>query len=87
MGQTSHISCISDAFFSYRVYFYLIYQKFYHSTNYISLMMIMKMMGLDPGPLVRAIFHFALEIPLVVSVAQGRPRLFGARNWVADNFC
>ena len=32
-------------------------------------MISMTMMGLDPGPLVRAIFHFALEIPLVVSVA------------------
>ena len=28
------------------------------------------MMGLDPGCLVRASFHFPLEIPLVVSVAQ-----------------
>ena len=26
------------------------------------------MMGLDPGPLVRALFHFALENPLLVSV-------------------
>ena len=28
------------------------------------------MMGLSPVPLVRAIFHFSLENPLVVSVAQ-----------------
>ena len=51
-----HISFISDAFSSYRVSF--------------SLMMSMAMMGLGPGHLVRALFHFPLEIPLVVSVAQ-----------------
>ena len=28
------------------------------------------MMGLGPGHLVQAIFHFTLEIPLVASVAQ-----------------
>ena len=32
-------------------------------------MIILTMMGLDPGPLVRAISHFSLEIPLVMSVA------------------
>ena len=29
-------------------------------------MMILTMMGLTPGPLVRAIFFFALKIPLVM---------------------
>ena len=34
------------------------------------------MMGLDPGPLVRALFHFALEKPLVVSVSYALAFLF-----------
>ena len=56
MGLTSHLSCVYDAFFSYRVSFYLM-------TSLI-------MMGLEPVHLVRALFHFPLKIPLVLSVAQ-----------------
>ena len=49
MGLTSPVSCVSDALSYYRVYFYLIYWNCYHSTNYISLMMSLAMMGLDRG--------------------------------------
>ena len=55
MGLMSHPSCVYDAFSSCRVSF--------------SLMTSLTLMGLDPGHLVYALFHF-LEIPLVVSVAQ-----------------
>ena len=54
MGLTSHISCLSDVFSSYCVSF--------------SLMTSLKMMVMGPGHLVRALFHFPLKIPLVVSV-------------------
>ena len=56
MGLKSHISCISNAFSSYRVYF--------------SLKMSLTMMGLDPIHIVRALFNSTLEIPLVMSVAE-----------------
>ena len=46
MGLTDHISCVCDAFSSYCVYF--------------SSVMSLKMMGMDPGYLVRALFRFAL---------------------------
>ena len=39
-------------------------------------MMSLTMMGLDRGPLVRALFHFALEILLVISVAYDLEFLF-----------
>ena len=54
MGLKSHISCLSDTFSSYHVYF--------------SLMMIMTIMVLGPGHMVRDLFHFLLKILLVVSV-------------------
>ena len=54
MGLMSLISCLSDTFSSYCVYF--------------SLIMILTVMVLVPGHLVRALFHFPLKIPLVVSV-------------------
>ena len=69
MGLTSHISCLSDALPSYRVSFSFLYWNCYYSTNYISLMMILTMMGLELGPLVNALFYVVLIIPLVVSVA------------------
>ena len=56
MGLTSHILCVYNDFSSYRVSF--------------SLMMSLTMMGLGPGHLVRALFHFHLKNPLVVSVSQ-----------------
>ena len=58
MGLTNHLSCLSDAFSSYRVSFSLIYLIF--STN-------LTMMGLDPGPLVRLLV--VLVDPLVMPVA------------------
>ena len=54
MGLTIHLYFIFDAFSFYRVSF--------------SLMVSLKMMVLGPGHLVHALFHFALEIPLVVSI-------------------
>ena len=51
---TSHLSCLSDDFSSYRVSF--------------SLMTSLTMMVLGLGNLVPALFHFPLKIPLVVSV-------------------
>ena len=54
MGLTSHILCIYDAFSSYHVSF--------------SSMTSLTTMVLGPGHLVRAIFHFPLKIPLVMSV-------------------
>ena len=56
MGLTSHLSCVYDDFSCYRVSF--------------SSMTSLIMMGLGVSHLVRALFHFPLEIPLVVSVAQ-----------------
>ena len=38
------------------------------------------MMGLVPGHMVRALFHFALEIPLVVFVAKKPLVVFVAQN-------
>ena len=54
IGLTSDLSCLSDTFSSYHVYF--------------SLMMILTMMVLGLGHLIRALFHFSMEILLVVSV-------------------
>ena len=66
MSLMSPVSCVSDAFYLYRVYFFWIYCNFYHSTNHILSMIILTMMGMDPGPLVRAFSLFALMNPLVV---------------------
>ena len=55
MDLTSHLSYISDTFYSYRVSF--------------SLMTSLTIMGLDPGHLVRARFYSALIVTLVVLVA------------------
>ena len=54
MGLMSHISCVYDAFTSYRFSF--------------SLMISLTMMVLGRGHLVGALFIFPLKIPLVVSV-------------------
>ena len=54
MGMKNRLSCVYDAFSCYRVSF--------------SSIMSLTTMGLCPGPLVRLIFRFALEIILVVSV-------------------
>ena len=56
MGLTSHLSCISNTFSSYPFSF--------------SLMTILTMMGLGQGHMLRALFHFPLEISLVVSVVE-----------------
>ena len=56
MGLMSHLSCISNAFSSYRAYF--------------SSVAILTMTGLGFGHLVRALLHFTLEILLVVAVAE-----------------
>ena len=58
MGLTSHLSCFYNAFSSYRVYF--------------SSMTSLTMIVIGTGQLVRAIFLFPLNIPLVVWVAQIR---------------
>ena len=78
MSLTSPISFVSDDFSLYQVSFFWIYCNCYCSTNHIRLMMSLKMIGLTPGTLVRAIFLFAfmnplvvLETLLVVSVAWG----------------
>ena len=42
-----------------------------HQTNQISSMMIMTMMGLTPGPLIRALLPCVLKIMFAVSVAWG----------------
>ena len=54
MGLASYLSCVYDAFSSYRVSF--------------SLTTSLTMMVLGPGHLVRALYHFPLIITLVVSV-------------------
>ena len=54
MGITNHIFCVYNAFSSCSVSLYL--------------MMSLTMMGLGPGYMVRDLFHFLLEILLVVSV-------------------
>ena len=55
MVLMSHLSCVYNAFSSYRVYF--------------SMTTSLAMMGLGPGHLVRALSHF-LKILLVVPVAE-----------------
>ena len=66
MGLVSHLSCISDAVYSYFVSFSLVCLNWCHSTNYISLVNL-TIMGLDPGPLVNL---------LVVLVTQALEILF-----------
>ena len=61
MGLTSYRSCISDTFSSYRISF--------------SSMTSLTMTSLGLVHLVHAFFHFPLEIPLVVSVAEDLPFL------------
>ena len=56
MGLTGHLSCVYDAVSSFRINF--------------SLMTSLTMIGMGTGHLVRAPFHFPLEVWLVVSVAQ-----------------
>ena len=55
MGLTNYLSCVYDAFSSYRVSF--------------SSITSLTMMVLGSVNLVRALFHFALVIPRAVSVA------------------
>ena len=62
IGLTIHLSFNSDALTSYCVYF----------SSTTSLMM----MGLGLGHLVHAIFHFFLEIQLVVSMEENLASLF-----------
>ena len=62
MGLASHIFCVYDDFSSYRVSF--------------SLMKSLTMMGMGAGNLVCALFQCALEITLVVSVAEDMASLF-----------
>ena len=66
MSLTSPVSCVYDAFSSYIIYFCLIYCNWYYPTNHICSMISLAMMGLTPGPLVRALFLFSLMNPLVV---------------------
>ena len=66
MSLTSSISFVSNTFYLYRVYFYLINWNFYNYSYNIFSMMSLKIMGLDPGPMVRALFLFALMSLLVV---------------------
>ena len=82
------VSCVTDAFSSYRVYFYLIFWNWCHLMNYIFLMISVTMMGMSTGTLVRAIYHFALinmlvvlANVLVVFVSWGLA-FFPNRNWV-----
>ena len=49
-----------------RVPFFWIYCNCYHSVNQISSMMSLTMMGLNTGPLIHSLFHFALMELLVV---------------------
>ena len=63
---TCYVSCISDAFSSCCVSFYLINQNCFHSTNYFYSVMSLTMTGLDPGPMVPALFYFALVNRLVL---------------------
>ena len=63
----SHLSCLTKAFSSYCVSFSFVYLNWYHSTNQISLLNL-KIMGMDPGPLVNLLV--VLVNLLIVSVAQ-----------------
>ena len=65
MSLTCPVSCVYD-FFSYRVSVYLIDWNWYHSKNKICSVMSLMMMGLDPGPLLLALFLFTLVNPFVV---------------------
>ena len=66
MSLKSPVHCVSDIFPLYHVYLFWIYCSLYHRTNQICLMMSLTMMGLTPGPLVRALLIFALNNLLVV---------------------
>ena len=66
MSLTSPIYCVYDAFPLYHVSCVWIFCNFYQSTNQILSMMILKIMGLTPGPLVHALSLFDLNITLVL---------------------
>ena len=73
MSLPSPVSCVSDSFYLYRIYYIYIYCNGYYSTNKIRLMMSLMMMGLTPGTLVHAFLLFAsinllvvLKTPLIV---------------------
>ena len=66
MSITSPFYCVSNAFSLYPVSLCLIYCNWYHSTNQIRSIVSLTIMGMTPGPLVRALFLFALMNPLVV---------------------
>ena len=68
MILTRPVSCVYDTISAYHFTVKPIYCNCYPWMNYIFLMMIPTMMGQDPVPLVRALFHFALAIMLVMSV-------------------
>ena len=61
MILTSPVFCVSDKFSLYRVSFFWIHCNCYHPTNQIRLMASLTMMGITPGPLVRALFLFCFE--------------------------
>ena len=93
MSLTIPISCASDAFCFCLFLFFFICYIFCHRTNQISLMMILKNLGLTPDPLVQiilAIFLCVLKIPLVVLVFWGlafshhqesRPKVVDSLNY------
>ena len=66
MSLMHPVSCVSDSFSLYRIYFCLIDWNWYHSMNPICLMISLTMMGLDPGLLVRVLLRFTLMNLLVV---------------------
>ena len=71
ISLTSPLSCISAAFSFNRVPWFYIWCIFCHQTNHIFLMTSLTMMGLTPGPLVRALFHCVFTILLVLLVPWG----------------
>ena len=66
MILTSPVSCVSDAFSSYCVYFFGVFCNWYNLNNQISSMMSLTIIGMTTGPLVCEIFLFALMNLLVV---------------------
>ena len=60
------VSCVSGAFPLYHVSFFWFCCHFYQPRNQIFSIMSLTMMGLAPGPLVHALFLFALNNLLVV---------------------
>ena len=70
MILTSLVSCVSDTFYFYHIYCFWVFCYCCYLTNKIHSMMSLTMMGITPGPLVRALFPFSLKIPLVVLMTQ-----------------